>query len=301
MIQFVESGEYRTKKVVLKRFVNGVESVGQGFPIEESLLAAFGTVTAINDQIMISLNANDFNNRIDLFKTYLLDKYPFLISTDFINSASGIDNTLCIPGLINSSGSILITNQTEIIIYFDSSGSMNSTLAPLLEMRNTLLKNVMLPFYGNDSALYDERVRIISDGTERTLHFLNNRGALITRPTLILVFQDEANPVYHTSSTILPRTIAFNNDVNLLKNSISLLSANSYRAVIFQVNKNTQEAIQFKNLIQSIENGNINYPDGFNLSDRSEIKYEYDVINGGSPQYYMDKITLKMRELGYRI
>lgn len=301
MIQFVQTGEYRTQSVTIKRFVNGVEVAGDGFPIVESILQAFGSQPSVSIEALMAMTSGDYTYRVNQFKTYLTGKYSFLTSGDFVNTPSGTDNTLCVPGLTNSSGSIPITNQTEIAIFFDSSGSMNSTLTPLLEMRNTLLKNALLPFYNGDSVLYDSKVRVISEHNERTFFMLNNRGVAITAPTLIMVFQDEANPIYHTSVDISPRTTQFNTDMTNLRSTLSSLSPNQYRGMIFQVTRAAGEGPQFKSLIQNVQSGSANYPSGFNLSDKTEIGYTYDVVNGQTAQYYMDLITLKMRELGYRI
>lgn len=56
---------------------------------------------------------------------------------------------------------IKIDSTTEINIWFDNSGSMNSTLTPLQTMQSTILKDCLLPIYNNDSALYDSKVRVI--------------------------------------------------------------------------------------------------------------------------------------------
>lgn len=301
MIQFVQTGEYRTQSVTIKRFVNGVEITGEGFPIVESMLQAFGSQPAVSSEALMSMTLGDYSFRVNQFKAYLTGKYSFLSAGDFVNNPSGTDNALCVPGLINGSGSIPITNQTEIIIFFDSSGSMNLTLTPLLEMRNTLLKNALLPFYNGDSVLYDSKVRVISEGSERTFHMLNNRGTAITAPTLLMIFQDEANSVYHTSSAISPRTAQFNTDIAALRSTLSSLSPNQYRGIVFQVTRLAGEGTQFKSLMQNVQAGSVNYPAGFNLVDKPEIGYAYDVVNGQNSQYYMDLITLKMRELGYRI
>lgn len=303
MIQFVQTGEYRTQSVTIKRFVNGVETAGDGFPIVESLLQSFGLQPSVSSEALMAMNPGDYSFRVNQFKNYLVQKYSFLTLGDFVNNPSGTDNVLCTPGQTNSTGSIPITNQTEIAIFFDSSGSMNSTLAPLLEMRNTLLKTALLPFYNGDSLLYDSKVRVISDSSERTFRMLNNREAPISNPILIMVFQDEANneSAYHSSTAIVPRRPNFELDLSLLKSTIVSRPSNTYRGIVFQVKRNVSEGVQFKALMQAVQNGSVDYPLPYNLSDRQEIAFQYDVDNGQTPQYYMDLIILKMRELGYRI
>jgi hypothetical protein len=301
MIQFVQTGEYRSRTIRISRFVNGLESTGNGFPFLISILDSFGAYPQMSDQEFISLTKASYDARVEALKSHLLQTFPWLSANDFTGASNGVDNDTCTPGHVVSSGSISITQETEIRIFFDSSGSMNTALAPLLEMKNTLLKNSLLHFYNNDPALYDQRVYVSSDASERTFKFLNNNGLAMTKPTLILVFQDEANPNYHTSTSITTPTTMFQSDIAALRATIGGLAPNRYRGAIFQVTRSAGEGYQFKNLIQAVQNGTGNYTAGLNLSDRPEIAYQYDVKNNETPQYYMDVVLLKMRELGYKI
>lgn len=301
MIQFVRTGKYRTKTVRIKRFVNGVETPGDGFPVVESLLDPFGNEPGLSEDQLIDLTDSEFTARTEAFKTYLLSKYVWLSPADFINASAGTDEETCVPGSIVGGGSIPITSDTEITIYFDSSGSMNATLAPLIEMRNTLLKNALLPFYGMDSLLYNEKVQVISNSSERTMNMLNNLGNPMPNRKLIMVFQDESNPSYHSSTSIVPRKALLETDITSLRSTIISRPPNTYRGIILQVTRNFTEGAQFKAFIEAMQNGHPEYPLPYNLSDRPEITIQYDVNNGQIPQYYMDLIIMKMRELGYRI
>ena len=300
MIKFVKNGKFRRLSVTINRLVAGVLTPGDGFPITESILQGFGESDLISEESLTMMNDIDFDLRADAFKSFLVSKYSFLSAADFDNTASGIDTVLCVPEII-STGIIQITNQTDIILIFDSSGSMNTALAPLVTMRDTLLKNMLLPFYGNDEALYNSKVKIISDGTERTFRALNNYGFGFPNPTLVMVFQDEANSSYTGTSSILPKKGDFINDMFSLRNSLNSFDPDYYRGIIFQVVNLLGEGVQFKNLIQAVQNGTVDYALPHNLTDKSEVGYVYDVIANGTPQFYLDLIVNKMRELGYDI
>lgn len=301
MIRFIYNGKFRTRKVTVKSFLNGIELLENGFPFEESLTQEFPGFNQINEEQLLAMTEAQFISRVDSFKSFLVLKHSFLSINNFVGSASGIDNDICLPGTIVSQSNISITANTEVIIFFDSSGSMNSTLSPLTTMRNTLLKSALLPFYGNDESVYDQKVRVISDPSERTFLQLANRGNGLSGEQLIMVFQDEAQPIYHATNSFEPRTLAFENDIALLRSRIEALPSSTYRGIVFQVSRPTADGQNFKSLIQSVEGGTGLYSGVNGLEDKTELAYEYDVINGSTPNYYMDLIILKMQQLGYRI
>ena len=59
----------------------------------------------------------------------------------------------------------------HIMIHVDGSGSILATRRQLDIMKDTLLKEALLPYYNNDEDLYNKRVTIIDDSGERTLQF----------------------------------------------------------------------------------------------------------------------------------
>ena len=59
-----------------------------------------------------------------------------------------------------------------IMMHVDGSGSILSTRKALEEMKDTLLKNALLPYYKNDESLYNNRVLVVDGEGERTLKFL---------------------------------------------------------------------------------------------------------------------------------
>lgn len=207
---------------------------------------------------------------------------------------------------------LAINKNTKINIYFDSSGSMNSTLSPLTVMRDTLLKNRLLPLYGNDVAAYDANVKVISDGSERTFNNLNLSGGAAPEGNMIaMVFQDEAQPVYHTGSSITPLTNQYISDVQALKgriqNNFGTGNSNYYRGIIFQVAGTGSSQVTFKSFLESVhvhgDSPNPAYSQN-NLSTEAQngkIRFEYGVTNGGTPSYYLDLIVQALESLGYNI
>lgn len=200
----------------------------------------------------------------------------------------------------------VIDQDTEIYIYFDSSGSMNSTLSPLQVMRSTLLKDALLPLYGNDEDEYDAKVRVIENGTERTFNMLNIEGESPEGNVIAIVFQDEAETIYHSGQAIwdenYTRTPTFDSDMNVLRGRLAIFPNNYYRGIIFQVNTQGHPAFDnFKELIHAVGDGTGNYSGANGLSDRNEFAFVYDVNGGDTAQYYTDLLVQTLQNLGYAL
>ena len=203
---------------------------------------------------------------------------------------------------------VVIDKDTKIYMFFDKSGSMNATLTPLQTMRDTILKDRLLPFYNNDSDLYDASVVIQEvDGTtilgdnssanERTLKMLDLLEIDPPEGNVIaMLFQDEASSIYHGAS-IEPRTATYDSDLAILRSRLNSYASGYYRGVIFQVDG--QQG--FKDFIEAVENGTGLYSGVNGLSDRNEFNFKYDIADGGTEQYYLDQIVLALTELGYNI
>lgn len=219
-----------------------------------------------------------------------------------VKNLNGCSTTYQIPPVTLK---LVINKNTRIFIYFDSSGSMDTTLYPLQNMRDTLLKNKLLPLYGNDSTAYDEKVKVISNSTERTFDFLNMENQQAPEGNVIvMIFQDEANPIYHSSS-ITPRTSGFSSDIRTLKNRIAnnfgTNNPNYYRGIMFQVDGDER----FKQLMMAVETGsNAAYPAEFNLQSEvsaGKVIFKYNVPDGDSPANYLNRVVGALQELGYNI
>ena len=204
---------------------------------------------------------------------------------------------------------LAITQNTKIKFVFDASGSMDATLAPLQTMKDTILKDRLLPLYGNDSVLYDDSVEIISWGgageysefNEQTFAALNMFGTTPEGNVIVMVFQDEASTIYEDGSfdPLEARTAQYETDLLTFRTRLELFAPNYYRSVIFQVEE--AGGTNFKQFIQAVENGTGNYSGSNGLSDRTEINYKCDIVDGGTPQYYLDKIVEALTELGYNL
>lgn len=228
-------------------------------------------------------------------------------------------------------GTLIVDNKTEINIFFDASGSMNNTLPKLLQMKETVLKPCLLPFFDGDTALYDERVKVFGaeyDAFSNTItraiwtdeRFMGDPGRIIydrEQPACLrtegtdgtitkvinLVFQDEAQSNYHGSlSTFNPETeiptTTFVDDLAAMKTLYNSKPADYFRSVIFQVKGNSG----FKGFLEAIESGQGLYSGPNNITDMSDkLRIKYDIGGGASPEYYAGVIVSALNELGYSI
>jgi len=200
----------------------------------------------------------------------------------------------------------VIEETTNIYIYFDASGSMNSTLSPLQTMRSTLLKDALLPFFNDDGDLYDERVQIVSPFDERFLDWYNLGP--VTPPSegniVALVFQDEAQSVYHGIPFSGIPTSAWNSDMSALRTTLDGYIAdpnkgsNFFRGVMFQV-ENPFVGTAFQDLVKATQDGTGNYSGTNGLSDRNEFNYVYDVVDGDTPATYLNLVETALEDLGF--
>ena len=200
-----------------------------------------------------------------------------------------------------------INANTKINIYFDSSGSMNSTITPLETMRDTLLKGALLPLYGGDIAVYNANVQILSQADERTIDMMNINGTTPTGNVISLIFQDESSPTYYSSpfSDGDALNAQYVTNIGNFRARLAGFAANYLRVVIFQVDESAGSqpggGLDFQNFIKAVENGTGNYAGASGLSDRTEILYKYNITDGGTADYYLQQILLALTELGYEL
>jgi hypothetical protein len=205
---------------------------------------------------------------------------------------------------------ITIDENTEIYIWFDDSGSMNSTLSPLQTMRNTILRDCLVQFYNNDYNLYDANVSVNnfsskSGGTERTMFMLNTMGSTTgTTKVINLVFQDEASPYNADGSTFntSTRTAQYDLDLASLRTSLDNVPNNSYyRGIVFRVNTGPNSYDGFRQFLVAVRDGSGSYSGTNGLSDKNEITYIENVTAGSTAQYYADQIITALNTLGYSL
>lgn len=298
----------------------GTQGVG-GFPIDGATIKIQAYKDYINSGEFIPAESNALGYLIsstdyeeaDIATILGLATYPTITTTNEggipeTNEAEFVMNRPIgdeILYLIYDYRSVSITANTYINIYFDSSGSMASTLAPLQTMRDTLLQDALLPFYDNDPVLYASRVNVVSNGTERTINMLDFTGTypVDADNVVSLVFQDEAiAPIgtYYTDPFTDASTDPVNYDIDIaaFRASLASFSPSYYRGVIFQVDE-TGGGTNFQEFIQAVENGTSAYAGANGLSDKTEIVYKYNITDGGTAGYYLTQVTDALIELGF--
>jgi hypothetical protein len=197
-----------------------------------------------------------------------------------------------------------------IMMHVDGSGSILSTRKALEEMKETLLKERLLPYYKNDEALYKKRVLIVDGEGERTLKFFTQ--AAKKENVLALVFQDEAQPDYHLPNFNKKPEEHYMDDLKKLRSGLDGYGG-LYRGIMFQVDRGKTFAKSFKEFVENAwqgegylggsgenlkkfywqENGDhIRNRDGIVFSD------EYHVNSEGDPAYYMNLIMEASRKVG---
>lgn len=199
----------------------------------------------------------------------------------------------------------------HIMIHVDGSGSLLSTRVKLDEMKETLLKDALLPYYNNDEDLYNKRVTIIDDSKERTLRFFTQ--ATKKDNVLAIAFQDEASPDYHLPNFNKVPQDAYSSDLSKLKNGLNGYGG-VYRGVMFQVDRGRTFSKSFKEMVECAFNGE-GYLQKENLKkyhrDNNQqlirtkrgvvFSDEYHAKSEADPQYYMDLIFKAANRIGLNL
>ena len=196
----------------------------------------------------------------------------------------------------------------SIMIYVDGSGSLLGTQKTLRQMRDTVMKKALLPFYHNDPKLYDRRV-LMSDGYgERSLQFFTE--ATKKENVLALVFQDEAQPVYHLPAFNKKPEEKYLQDLAALKTGLQG-HGGVYRGLMFQVDRGNTWVKSFKEYVENAWRGT-GYLSTHNLKDyywqenkdhvlnRTGVVFSdvYHVKSKGDPQYYFNLIIEAAKKTG---
>ena len=201
-----------------------------------------------------------------------------------------------------------VDTSTEINIFFDTSGSMNSSLAPMRIMKQQILKDALLPFYENDSDAYDNNVTFIEEPNERVWDQMSTLGSDANVTQVInLVFSDENSPYGAVGSFPSTPNSQHNTDIANLRSTISTAEtangASYFRSVMFQINTGPGAFSGYKQYLQAVMGGTGNYSGTNGLSDRNntEIKLNTDVVAGANATYYANQIISGLNSLGYSI
>lgn len=200
---------------------------------------------------------------------------------------------------------VVISNTTKINIWFDSSGSMNTTLTPLQEMVTTILKPCLLPFYNNDSDLYDSRVTITNFADERYINYLATTSVDTEITKVInLAFADESNTYGAEatySGTITPTA---SGDIATLRTTLETEPTNSLFGIVFQVatgGVGLETYPGFKTFVTNVHNGIAPFTGTDGLSDKPQVGYELDVVPASTATYYANLIINALNNLGFTI
>lgn len=198
-----------------------------------------------------------------------------------------------------------IDETTEINIFFDSSGSMDSTLSPLETMRDGVLRTALEPFYNNDSAAYNAAVTITSVSTERVFDQLATMGSANATRVINLVFADENSPYSAVTSYPATPNSTLSGDISALRSAVSDSNSSEgtdyYRSILFQVNTGPNAFSGFKQMTQAVYNGTGNYSGTAGLSDFNETQTFLinDVQAAGNATFYANQIIAGLNSLGY--
>jgi len=206
-----------------------------------------------------------------------------------------------------TSAGVIIDSATQINIWFDNSGSMNSTLVPLTIMRDTILKPCLLPAYNNDVALYNSRVNVQYFTTpnnnslpeyERYIRLLATTSTApgVTK-VINLAFADESDNYELGNAAPL--------DIQFLRGTLSTALPNSLFGVIFQVvTLDTNGTIAypgFRTFVDRVHTSTAPFTGTNGLADRPEITHQLDVVAGSTPQYYANLIVTALNNLGFNL
>jgi len=199
--------------------------------------------------------------------------------------------------LMSGSPVLQVDSATEINIFFDTSGSMNTSLAPLQQARDTLLANLLVPFYDNDMAQYNQRVSFIEIPDERPFQWAQTVGSSgdITK-VINLLFTDENSPYAQMSA---PQGDLLT-DLTDLRNVIDGVPSSAYYRMVFFAVEGTPD---FQTNVPKVFNGTSPF-ETLNLADYvadEKVRLVTQVTDGASPQYYSAHILDAINNLGYNL
>jgi hypothetical protein len=216
-------------------------------------------------------------------------------SNNFLNTQLNTLSSTVLPSLPPRNITFINPN-TEVNLVIDTS-SLGQTINRLTEMFQRYLPTILLPFYNNNTFLYDQRVRLINYGGERTFSSLgvgrvgtnNGVGNVVN-----IMFQDEADTGYHnianTFSPTNPRTSTYNTDITTMRTIINSYPNNYFRFLVFSVKvANDLYRKNFTDFLFSVLNGVGNYGGEFGLADKKQLcRFSYDVSHDAAPAYYAE-------------
>jgi hypothetical protein len=266
--------------------------------------------------------------------TYTQNNPGPTVTHDFTSLASGTSYTVSVTIVVGGVTKIctdtitltttstvpVISNTTEINIWFDNSGSMVSTEGPLNTMATTLLKDCIGPIYGYDplvpgsDALYNQRVKVLNmndtggawNYNERFVQCLgvprnfNRLADPSVNQVLNLTFADESDVYGYPGSNAFNNTIIapqYATDIATLR--VNRSTDPGIKGVAFRVNTGPNSYPGFRGLTQATFVDTGIYTPNANISDLTGFAYELDVNAGSTAAYYLTQVTNGLTTLGF--
>ena len=186
-------------------------------------------------------------------------------------------------------GTVAVDVTTKINIWFDNSGSMDSTLDDLQRMQSTNLKSTLLPFYNNDEEKYNSLVRVrnfnsVSGGYENSIYLggadmVDGAAEDPPRNVINIMFQDEDSSPGTTAAAARSHLQA------------GLNSNIGNAAIFFHIATGTAgNYAGFRASLVSLRNGGGVF--------RSQCDYNFDVRPNNGNAYYAGLVEASLLRLG---
>lgn len=202
---------------------------------------------------------------------------------------------------ISTSPPAVLDSGTALNIFFDSSGSMNQVLPQLQTMANTILKPCLLPFYDNNSALYDQRVKVTSREDERFVRWLGDSIPAGATKVVNMTFANEANPLYTFGAgwTInSEKSQAYMSDVTFANAQLN----SNVRSITYRVTFNGDiRGTWYQQLMSAVYTGAGVYGGIWGLSNNPYSRLIDNVNENEDAQYFANKVIEGMNLLGYTL
>lgn len=198
---------------------------------------------------------------------------------------------------------VVLDKDTSVVLYFDSSGSMDAMRPVLEEMigEGGPLHTRLSELYGAD---YSNKVFIRQNNSEDTLAMLTLQDMPEGRPAkcAVFVFQDE-----NDGADVRVNSSGFQRVMDTLHSRIDTEFL-FYRGVVVQVTDPYTGS--FKDVLQALENGTAPYEKTnqnltqYTQSDPKKITILYDVpakTNPPDPTFYSDLTVDTLRTMGVEV
>jgi hypothetical protein len=206
-----------------------------------------------------------------------------------------------------------LTINTEVNIWFDNSGSMNTTRLGLELMQAQELKTALLPIFNYDETLYNKRVKLFDmngsswNYNQRFIKCLAEERNFQRTPdtdvnqVINLVFTDRS-VIYGYGSTEefdnTAREEQYDLDVDNLRN-VMATAGYDIKGTVFRINSDQNSYVGFRTLVQSTFVNNQAYTKPYNLNDFYSLNFNcnLDTMAADKSSYYKDQVVAALRAL----